>query len=99
MSRREAILSVVGLFALSMVIRWYAASQVAFPKPEDTAYYVDVARNLLGGRGLVSDSLWSFQTLPLEVPRAAFEVWLPAADVPGRGADGGARRRRSRPPR
>jgi len=57
-----------------------------FPKPEDTAYYVDVARNLLAGRGLISDSLWSYQTLPLVVPREAFEVWLPlptfAAAVP-----------------
>jgi hypothetical protein len=48
-----------------------------FPKPEDTAYYVDAARNLLAGHGLVSDALWSYQTLPLVVPRAAFEVWLP----------------------
>jgi hypothetical protein len=57
-----------------------------FPKPEDTAYYVDAARNLLGGRGLISDALWSYQTLPLVVPREAFEVWLPlptfAAVVP-----------------
>ena len=48
-----------------------------FPKPEDTAYYVDAARNLLAGRGLISDALWSYQTLPLVVPREAFEVWLP----------------------
>ncbi|MEA2549367.1 MAG: hypothetical protein QOE42_1965 [Chloroflexota bacterium] len=48
-----------------------------FPKPEDTAYYVDAARNVLAGRGLVSDALWSYQTLPLVVPREAFEVWLP----------------------
>ena len=57
-----------------------------FPKPEDTAYYVDAARNLLAGRGLISDALWSYQTLPLVVPREAFEVWLPlptfAAVVP-----------------
>ena len=57
-----------------------------FPKPEDTAYYVDVARSLLAGRGLVTDALWSFQTPPLVVPREAFEVWLPlptfAAAIP-----------------
>jgi hypothetical protein len=62
---------------VAVAIRWYAASLVVFPKPEDTAYYVDVARNLLAGRGLVSDALWSYQTLPLVVPREAFEVWLP----------------------
>ncbi|MBI3749168.1 MAG: hypothetical protein HY262_10040 [Chloroflexi bacterium] len=37
-----------------------------------------MARNLVEGRGLVSDALWSYQTPPLIVPpRAAFEVWLP----------------------
>ena len=51
--------------------------QIVFPKPEDTAYYVGVARNLVEGRGLVSDALWSYQTPPLVFPRPAFEVWLP----------------------
>jgi hypothetical protein len=85
-SRREAILSAGVVFVVAVVVRWYAASLVVFPKPEDTAYYVDVARNLLAGRGLVSDALWSFQTQPLVVPREAFEVWLPlptfAAAIP-----------------
>jgi len=76
-SRREAALSAALVFVVALLVRAYAASLVGFPKPEDTAYYVDAARNLLGGRGLVSDSLWSFQTQPLVVPRAAFEVWLP----------------------
>ena len=62
MSRREAVLSAAAVFAIALVVRWYAATLVVFPKPEDTAYYVDVARNLLSGRGLVSDALWSFQT-------------------------------------
>ena len=59
------------------VVRAYFAAQIVFPKPEDTAYYVGVARNLLEGRGLVSDALWSYQTPPLVFPRPAFEVWLP----------------------
>ncbi len=77
MTRREAALSAAAVLVVALAVRWYAASLVVFPKPEDTAYYVDVARNLLGGRGFVSDALWSFQTQPLVVPRAAFEVWLP----------------------
>ena len=36
-----------------------------------------VARNLVEGRGLVSDALWSYGTPPLVFPRPAFEVWLP----------------------
>lgn len=86
MTRREAALSAGLVFVVALLVRWYAASLVVFPKPEDTAYYVDIARNLLAGRGLVTDALWSFQTDPLIVPREAFEVWLPlptlAAAVP-----------------
>jgi hypothetical protein len=77
LSPREAILSALLVFGVALAFRVYAASLVVFPKPEDTAYYVEVARNLLAGQGLVADSLWSYQTPPLIVPRDAFEVWLP----------------------
>jgi hypothetical protein len=59
------------------VVRAFFAAQIVFPKPEDTAYYVGIARNLVEGRGLVSDALWSYATPPLVFPRPAFEVWLP----------------------
>src|SRR5215203_7187439 len=72
MTRREAWLT-----AIALVVRAIFAAQIVFPKPEDTAYYVGVARNLLEGRGLVSDAIWSYQTSPLVFPRPAFEVWLP----------------------
>ena len=68
MNRREAILSALGIFAVALVARVFFAAQIVFPKPEDTAYYVAVARNLLNGRGLVFDALWSYGTPPLEVP-------------------------------
>jgi hypothetical protein len=77
MSRREAFLSAVFVFAVAVVIRAIVAAQIVFPKPEDTAYYVGVARNLVEGRGLFADALWSYQTPPLVFPRPAFEVWLP----------------------
>jgi len=77
MTRREAWLSAALVFVVAALVRTYAAIEIVFPKPEDTAYYVGVARNLVEGRGLVSDALWSFQTPPLEFPRPAFEVWLP----------------------
>ena len=76
-SRREAWLSAGAVFALALVVRAVAAATLSFPVPEDTAYYAGVARNLVEGRGLVSDALWSYGTPPLQVPRAAFEVWLP----------------------
>ncbi|OGO55580.1 MAG: hypothetical protein A2Z32_13925 [Chloroflexi bacterium RBG_16_69_14] len=77
MTRREAGLTAAGIFVVAFLVRIAVAGQIVFPKPEDTAYYVGVARNLLEGRGLVSDALWSYQTPPLDFPRAAFEVWLP----------------------
>src|SRR5919109_4799861 len=77
MTRREMGLSALGIFAVALAVRVVFAAQIVFPKPEDTAYYVGVARNLLEGRGLVSDALWSYSTPPLEFPRPAFEVWLP----------------------
>src|SRR4051812_48848676 len=77
MTRRELQLSAGIVFVVALVVRAWAATQGTFPRPEDTAYYVDVARNLLDGRGLTSDAIWSFATPPLAFPRPAFEVWLP----------------------
>jgi hypothetical protein len=77
MTRREAVLTAIGLYAIALVVRALAASLVVFPIPEDTAYYVAVSKNLVEGRGLVADALWSYQTPPLVFPRPAFEVWLP----------------------
>lgn len=77
MSRREAWLSAGLVFVVALVVRAWAASQITFPRPEDTAYYVSVARNLLEGHGLTIDVVWSYATPPLILPRPAFEVWLP----------------------
>ena len=77
MSRREALWTALGLFLVALLVRAVFAAQIVFPKPEDTAYYFGVARNMLEGRGLVSDALWSYATPPLVFPRPAFEVWLP----------------------
>jgi hypothetical protein len=76
-SRREAWLSAGLVFVVAILARGAFAASLHFPTPEDTAYYVGVARNLVEGRGLVSDAIWSFQTPPLVFPRPAFEVWLP----------------------
>jgi hypothetical protein len=76
-SRREAWGTAALLFVFALLVRAAFARTVPFPTPEDTAYYVMVARNLVSGHGLTSDALWSFQTPPLVFPRPAFEVWLP----------------------
>ncbi|HET7182130.1 MAG TPA: hypothetical protein VFI15_07870, partial [Candidatus Limnocylindrales bacterium] len=77
MTRREALLSAAAVFVVAFVVRAWVATQITFPRPEDVAYYVGVARNLVEGRGLTTDAIWSFQTPPLSFPRPAFEVWLP----------------------
>lgn len=77
MSRREAVLSGLVVVAAALTVRLWAASQITFAAPEDTAYYVAVAEHLLNGRGLVSDAMWTYATPPLVYPRPAFEIWLP----------------------
>jgi hypothetical protein len=77
MTRREAWLSAGAVFVAALAVRVWAAGTITFPRPEDTAYYVGVARNLVEGRGLVSDAIWNYGTPPLAFPRPAFEVWLP----------------------
>jgi len=77
MTRRDLALQALLVFVVALLVRILAASIVVFPQPEDTAYYVGVARNLLDGHGLTSNAIWSFQTPPLSFPRPAFEVWLP----------------------
>ncbi|HEX5239895.1 MAG TPA: hypothetical protein VFW20_02755 [Candidatus Limnocylindrales bacterium] len=81
MTRREAWLSAGAVFLVALLIRIWAATQITFPQPEDTAYYVDVARNLIAGHGLTTDAIWSYATPPLTFnpPRPAFEIWLPVA--------------------
>ena len=76
-SRHEAWGTAALLFVFALLVRLAFARTVPFPTPEDTAYYVMVARNLVSGHGLTSDAIWSFQTPPLVFPRPAFEVWLP----------------------
>jgi hypothetical protein len=76
-TRREAVASASLVLLIAIAVRTWFAAQIVFPKPEDTAYYFGVARNLLEGRGLVSDALWSYGTAPLVFPRPAFEVWMP----------------------
>jgi len=81
MSRRELVLSAVAVFAAAVTIALWARTFLTFPQPEDVAYYVSVARNLVDGHGLTSDAIWSFGTPPLAFPRPAFEIWLPMATV------------------
>lgn len=72
-----SLLIPVGLYLLALTVRLVVSGELPYPTTEPSAYYVDVARNFLAGDGLVSDGLWSYATPPLEVPKPAFELWLP----------------------
>ncbi len=94
-SRREAWLSAGLVFLAALAVRAWAAAQVPYPIPEDTAYYWGVARALAEGRGFVSDAIWSYATpardpvsgaFGLFFPRPAFEIWLPLPSLLGLGA-------------
>jgi hypothetical protein len=71
----------VGLFALALAVRLVAAAQVSVPPTQVSAYYIDVARNLATGRGLVGDAIWSYATSPLTLPQPAFALWMPMASL------------------
>ncbi|MFV2065165.1 MAG: hypothetical protein ACC726_16870 [Chloroflexota bacterium] len=71
----------LGLFAIAAAVRLLAASQLPFPTTEPSAYFVNVAQNLVAGNGLVSDSVWSYATAPLVAPKPAFDLWLPMSSL------------------
>ncbi len=76
---QSAIAVSIGLYAFAFAVRLWAIGQITFPLSEGSAYYLSVARNLVAGRGLVIDSIWSYSTPPLILPRPAFELWQPMA--------------------
>ena len=69
----------VGLYAVALIVRLWATNLIHFPLNEGSAYYSAVSQNIAAGRGLVIDSIWSYATAPLILPRPAFELWQPLA--------------------
>jgi len=73
------LVTLLALYGLAAAIGMVAIGLVRDPLTEGTSYYVAVARNLVEGRGLVIDAIWSYATPPLVLPRPAFELWQPMA--------------------
>lgn len=88
---QSALAMSVGLYAFAFAVRLWAVGLISFPLTEGSAYYVTVARNVIALRGLVIDSVWSYATPPLILPRPAFALWQPMATfvaaLPNRPAD------------
>jgi hypothetical protein len=76
---RTDVITAVTLYLFAAAVRIVAIASVHFPANEGSAYYVTVARNMVEGRGLVIDAMWSYATPPLTLPRPAFELWQPMA--------------------
>ena len=97
-TRREAALSALVIFAVALVVRVVFAAQIVFPKPEDTAYYVEVARNLVEGRGPRHRRDLELPDAAAALPPAGLRGLAAPADV-ARGDPDGHRRRdvRGRP--
>lgn len=71
----------IALYLIALVIRLVVTAWVQFPPTEGSLYYLDVARNLATGHGLVTNVQWSYATPPMGVPRPAFDLWLPLASL------------------
>ncbi|MBM3121940.1 MAG: hypothetical protein FJZ97_07100, partial [Chloroflexi bacterium] len=80
-SRRADVWIALGLLACAWAVRLLFASQLAFPPLDDPAFYVQTARNLAAGRGLVSDVLWSYQFPFAQVAHPSHEYWMPLATL------------------
>ena len=50
----------LALFAAALLVRLWLALQLSFPQLDDPAGYIQLARNIASGRGLISDVLWSY---------------------------------------
>ena len=71
----------LGLLAFAWAIRLAFAAYIAFPPLDDPAFYLQTARHLAAGRGLVSDVLWSYQYAFPTVTHPSHEYWMPMATL------------------
>ena len=69
------------LFVAALGLRLVLALQLPFPQLDDPAGYLQLARSLAGGRGLVSDVLWSYWVSFPSVTHPSNEFWMPLASV------------------
>src|ERR1700730_8605841 len=61
--------------------RLYALRLARYPGHADPAFYYNVAQNLDAGRGPKIDYIWEFLTGQPDLPRYAFDYWLPLPSV------------------
>ncbi len=79
MNRKRDVWIAFSLLLAGGGIRLALAARLEFPPLDDPAFYVQTARNLAAGRGLVSDVLWSYQFPLVGVTHPSHEYWMPMA--------------------
>jgi hypothetical protein len=65
------------LLAAGLGVRYSYASKVVFPPLDDPAFYLSTAQNVVKGRGLEIDALWSYQIPFSKVTHPSHEHWMP----------------------
>jgi len=69
------------LGVLALLLRLWLALQLPFPQLDDPASYIQVARHIAGGRGLLSDVLWNYWILFPAVTHPSNEFWMPLTSL------------------
>ncbi|NOZ06547.1 MAG: hypothetical protein GXP41_09410 [Chloroflexi bacterium] len=69
--------TLAGLFLISLLVRLLTALPLRQPGYFDAYSYVNVARNLLHGQGLVENVIWNFLDNPAGIPRPSHLYWMP----------------------
>jgi hypothetical protein len=69
--------TLAGLLVLSLVVRALTALPLRQPGYFDAYYYVNIARNLLHGQGLVENVVWNFLDNPTIIPHPSHLYWMP----------------------
>ncbi len=67
----------VVLFVVALGVRLVLALQLPFPPLDDPAFYVQTARNVAAGRGLVSDVIYNYWLSYSSVSHPSHEYWMP----------------------
>jgi hypothetical protein len=71
------LILLVSLFTVSLTVRWLYIQAVVFPPLDDSAFYLTTAENVVEGRGLEVDVLWSYQVPFPNVNHPSHEHWMP----------------------
>lgn len=81
MIKRREMLFGGGLLALALIIRLIFAAQLVFPPLDDPAFYVQTARNVVAGRGLVIDVIYNYWVPFASVTHPSHEYWMPITSL------------------